>query len=446
MIITEDQKEPGMKETTTRTPLKANASSSSPTQNPACTAHELGSSPTANASKFWAYFTFGISLCTLLILTLSASTPQDDESWFFSLPTDLKHHYSNGRMIKVMKSPFNAFPFQVFAIESDSPRNEEEEETVLLIHGFGANSYSFRNVIKSLGLNGIHAVGMDLPGSGFSDKSEFVMEYERLGGISGWFHDVYSDLREKGWFDQLVGIPSYEDETTTQTRTLTKILKPMDLDSEDIGTIIGQVIDSSDLSSPVHIVLHDFALVKCGSWISWNLEVVRSITLIDSAPADTAFPLRMLEMPVARDVVLGFSSAYQGLLRNCCSRSVNRTVAEAHRILLTGRDGRRGALGVKKGREGLDGSIGGGFDLGDWADFMEENSVPIQVLWSRNWSEEWTKEGSWVASKLPAANFFKHSGGRWPQEDAADEIAETITKFVAALPKYVKIVMEEPLG
>ncbi|RZC72606.1 hypothetical protein C5167_048085 [Papaver somniferum] len=240
-------------------------------------------------------------------------------------------------------------------MESDSPRNEGEE-TVLLIHVFGANSYSFRNVIKSLGSNGIHAVGIDLPGSGFSDKSEFVVEYERLGGISGWFHDVYSDLREKGWFDQLVGIPSYEDETTQKTRSLAKILKPMDI----------------DLSSPVHIVLHDFALVMCGSWVSWNLEVVRSITLIDSTPASTALPLRMLEMLVVRDLVLGFSSAYLGLLRNCCSGSVNRTVAEAHRVLLTGRDGRRGVLGVKKVRDGLDCSIGG-FDLGDWADFMEED-------------------------------------------------------------------------
>ncbi|XP_026379631.1 protein AUXIN RESPONSE 4-like [Papaver somniferum] len=322
-----------MKETTTR--LKTNSSSSSP--NPAANS-------TANAFKFWACFTFGISLFTLIILTLSALTPQDDESWFSSLPTDLKHHYSKGRMIKVQKSPYNAFPFQVFATENDSPRNEGEQ-SVLLIHGFCANSYSFRNVIKSLGLNEIHAVGIDLPGSGFSDKSEFVVEYERFCGISGWFYDIYSDLRKRGWFDQLVGIPSYEDETGTQTsRTLTKILKPMDLDSEDVGTIIGQVIDSLDLSSPVHIVLHDFALVMCGSWISWNLELVRSITLIDSTPASTALPIRMLEMSVVRDVVLGFSSAYQGLLRNCCSRSVNKTVAEAHRVLLTGRDDRRGAL------------------------------------------------------------------------------------------------------
>ncbi|KAI3920209.1 hypothetical protein MKX01_017866 [Papaver californicum] len=76
---------------------------------------------------------------------------------------------------------------------------------------------------------------------------------------------------------------------------------------------------------------------------------------------------------------------------------------------------------------------------------MAEISMPIPVLRSRGWSEEWTKEGSWVAGKLPQANFITHSGGRWPQEDAADEIAETITNFVASLSKSVKIEMVEPL-
>ncbi|RZC72605.1 hypothetical protein C5167_048087 [Papaver somniferum] len=66
---------------------------------------------------------------------------------------------------------------------------------------------------------------------------------------------------------------------------------------------------------------------------------------------------------------------------------------------------------------------------------LDKNNVPIQVLWSRNWSEEWTKEGIWVASKLPAADFITHPGGRWPQEDEADEMAETISKFVASRPK-----------
>ncbi|KAI3975994.1 hypothetical protein MKX01_016677, partial [Papaver californicum] len=81
------------------------------------------------------------------------------------------------------------------------------------------NYYSFRNVIRSLGLNGIHAVGIDLPGSGFSDKSSLVEE-EILVGVLGRLYDIYSDINEKGlfWgFDQLVetgGMPYYEDETT----------------------------------------------------------------------------------------------------------------------------------------------------------------------------------------------------------------------------------------
>ncbi|KAI3850543.1 hypothetical protein MKX03_003979 [Papaver bracteatum] len=435
-IITEDERESEIKETET-TPLKTNSSSSSPTPNPAAATHDLGSSPTANAFKFWAYFTFGISLCTLLILTLSALTPQDDKSWFLSLPSELRHHYSKGRTIKVQTNPHSS-PIEVFAIEDGSRKGE----TLLLIHGLGCNSYSFRNVIKSLGLNGIHAVGIDLPGSGFSDKSSLVEE-ERLVGVFGRIYDIYSDIKEKGlfWgFDQLVetgGMPYYEDETTKTRVSTTKSVKPLNLNSEDMGRIIGQVIDSMGLA-PVHLALHDSALGMCANWVSENLELVRSLTLIDSTPTSTALPLWVLEVPVVREVVLGFSTVYEGMLRSRCSRSINGTVAEAHRVLLTGRDGRRAVVGVEKG-------MNYSFDLEGWAGLTGIKSMPIQVLWSRSWSEEWTKEGSWVAGKLPQANFITHSGGRWPQEDAADEIAETITNFVASLPKSVKKVEVESI-
>ncbi|MCL7047744.1 hypothetical protein MKW94_016553, partial [Papaver nudicaule] len=401
-----EEKEPEIRETA---PLKKTPNlNSSSFPDPAT----LDPSPTADAFKFWAYFTFGISLFTLLIVALSALPPQDDKSWFLSLPRDLRNHYSKGRTIKVQTNPHSS-PIEVFAIEDGSRKGE----TVLLIHGLGCNSYSFRNVIKSLGLNGIHAVGIDLPGSGFSDKSALV-EDERLGGIFGGLYDIYNDIKEKGlfWgFDQLVetgGMPYYEEIIETRVST-SKSVKPLNLNSEDMGRIIGQVIDSMGLS-PVHLALHDSALGMCANWVSDNLELVRSLTLIDSTPTSTALPLWVLEVPVVRDVVLGFSSVYEGLLRSRCSRSINGTVAEAHRVLLKGRDGRRAVVGVEKG-------MNYSFDLGGWAGLEGVKSMPIQLLWSRSWSEEWTKEGTWVAGKLPQANFITHSGGRWPQEDAADD-------------------------
>ncbi|KAK4769559.1 hypothetical protein SAY86_027709 [Trapa natans] len=49
-------------------------------------------------------------------------------------------------------------------------------EVVLLIHGLGLSSYSFRSVIEYLGSKGVCAVAIDLPGSGFSDRTIVVEE------------------------------------------------------------------------------------------------------------------------------------------------------------------------------------------------------------------------------------------------------------------------------
>ncbi|KAF5182444.1 Auxin response [Thalictrum thalictroides] len=391
-------------------------------------------SPTANAFMFWAYFTLFIALITPIFVFLSSLRPQDDKSWFLSLPNDLRLHYSKGRTIKVQTQP-NGSPIEVFAIEN-GPR---DAETVLLIHGLGCSSYSFRHVIRSLGFNGIHAVAIDLPGSGFSDKSS-LEEDERLGGVLGRIWEVYSDIKEKGlfWgFDQLVEqgrIPYEEFEIRVSPR---KSLKPLKLGSEEMGHVIGQVIDSMNLS-PVHLVLHDSALGMSANWVLENAGLVSSLTLVDSTPRSVSLPLSLLGLPIVREFVLGSSFLYTRTMRFCCSRLIESSVTEAHRVLLKGRDGRRTIVGVGN-------DLNFTYDLGKWAGMEAVKSVPIQVLWSSNWSEEWSKEGHWVSEALPHATFIMHSGGRWPQEDAADEISDTITRFVSSLPQSKRQVEEEPL-
>ncbi|KAF9599960.1 hypothetical protein IFM89_001995 [Coptis chinensis] len=155
----------------------------------------------------------------------------------------------------------------VFTIEN-GPRNGEN---VLLVHGLGCSSYSFRHVVKYLGSSGIHVVAIDLLGSGFLDKSS-LEENERWGG-GIW--DVFSEIKEKGlfWgFDQLVeqGRIPYEE---LETRVISsKSLKPLKLGSEEMGRVIGQVIDSINLS-PVHLVLHDSALgIVCA--LGWCVRII----------------------------------------------------------------------------------------------------------------------------------------------------------------------------
>ncbi|XP_043717213.1 protein AUXIN RESPONSE 4-like [Telopea speciosissima] len=426
-VITE---EPEEKEE--RKPLLKNRETETPflkpgkvTDSPAVTAHGFA---------FWAYFTLAVSVVTLVFIFLSSLIPQDDKAWFLSLPKDVRLHYSKGRTIKVQITP-NRPPIKVFAIE-EGPR---DAETVVLVHGIGCSSYSFRQVIHSLGSSGIHAVSFDLPGSGFSDKST-LEENERWGGVLGSLYDVYSDIKEKGlfWgFDQLVEtgqIPYQENKIRVST---TRSTRPLSLKSEEMGRVIGQVIDSMGLA-PVHLVLHDSAVGMGASWASENPGSLSSLTLLDSDSKSMALPLWVLEIPVLREFVLGFSFAYAGFLRLCCSRSIEMSAAEAHRVLLKGRDGRRAIVGHGKG-------LNYSFSLEEWGGSEAVKGMPLQVLWSNSWSETWSKEGRQVAKAVPGAIFVTHSGGRWPQEDAADEIAQSILRFVLSLPKSIRQVKDEPL-
>ncbi|KAK6915575.1 Alpha/beta hydrolase fold-1 [Dillenia turbinata] len=401
------------------------------TKNPISTSH----SP--NPFAFWAYFTLSVSLITFLFVSLSSLiTPQEPKSWFLSLPSNLRLHYSKGRIIKVQTNP-NSSPIEVFTIE-DGPRNSEH---VFLVHGLGCSSFSFNKVVGSLGSSGIHAVAVDLPGSGFSDKSTLVEEDHWWGGVFGRFKDVYDDINEKGlfWgFDQLIenGYMPYEDNKIRVSRPR-KVVRPLSLGPEEMGWVLGQVIDSMKLGQ-VHLVLHDSALGMSAYWVAENSEKVRSVTVLDSALREPAFPLWILEVPVIREFVLGLSFVYNRVVNICCAKSLSNSVAEAYRVLLSGRNGRESIVGTGK-------KLNFSFDVAEWAGSQGLNDVPIQVLWSSGWSKEWTEEGHRVAKAIPRAKFVGHAGGRWPQEDSSDELAEKIAQFVSSLPRTIHEVKEEPL-
>lgn len=309
----------------------------------------------------------------------------------------------------------------------------------MIVHGLGSSSYAFRNVIQFLGSRGVHAVGVDLPGSGFSDKSVLVEEMGD-GGVLGRFSEVYSLIQEKGFFwafDRLVetGQMPYEEIQIQVSKR--KSVKVLELGPEEMGRVLGQVIDSLGLA-PVHLVLHDSALGIYANWVSENSGVVRSVTLVDTMLGASALPLWPLGVPVVREVVLGFEFVFARLLNLCCVRKIPISDVEAHRVLLKGRDGARAVVGTGK-------KLNSSFDLQEWGDSEGLKGLPVQVLWSSGWSKEWSEGGRKVADALPHATFITHSGSRWPQEDAADELAENILRFVSSLPKSVRQVEEEPV-
>ncbi|KAH6772501.1 hypothetical protein C2S51_010905 [Perilla frutescens var. frutescens] len=395
------------------------------------------SEATVNPFPFWFYFTIFVSLITLLCVLISSLSPQDPKTWFLNLPPILRRHYSNGRTIKVQTAP-NHPQVEVFSIQQ-GPVNADSR--VLIVHGVGCSSFAFQDVVKSLGRRDVRSVAVDLPGSGFSDKSVVVVE-ENSGG-SGPFSsmwDVYEEIKEKGlfWgFDQLVeqGYVDFEENKVRVSKR--ERVRPIELGSEEMGRVLGQVVDSMELA-PVDLVLHDSALGLSANWISENRGLIRSVVVLDGSPSGMALPLWVLEVPVVREIVLGFRFVFEIVLARCCVKSVGGPEAEAHRILLKGRDGASAVVGMGK-------KLNSSFDLNEWSSLDSVKGLPFQVIWSGGWSDKWTSEGRQTADALLHAKYVTHSGGRWMQEHNSEEVAESIYEFVSSLPKSSRKVVEETM-
>ena len=67
----------------------------------------------------------------------------------------------------------------------------------------------------------------------------------------------------------------------------------------------------------------------------------------------------------------------------CCSKRVGVADSEGSRALLKGRDGRRAVVNVGK-------RVNSSFDLAEWGEGLK--GVPMQVVWSAGWSEEWRQK------------------------------------------------------
>ncbi|CAH2047090.1 unnamed protein product, partial [Thlaspi arvense] len=402
----------------------------------AMTNHHKPQSQSQNPFPFWFYFTLVSSLATLIFVSLSLfASPNDPRSWFLSLPPALRQHYSEGRTIKVQVNPDESL-IEVFVAESGSIQPEK----VIIVHGLGLSSYAFREMIQSLGSRGIHGVAIDLPGNGFSDKSMVVVGGDKEIGFVARLKEVYGLIQEKGvfWaFDQMIetGDLPYEEIMKLQN-SKRRSLKAIELGSEETARVLGQVIDTLGLS-PVHLVLHDSALGLASNWVSENSPNVRSITLIDSS-ISPALPLWVLNVPVIREVLLGFSFGFKKLVSFRCSKEMTLSQIEAHRVLLKGRNGREAVVGSLK-------KLNHSFDMAQWGNSDAINGIPMQVIWSREGSKEWTEEGQCVAKGLPKAKFVTHSGSRWPQESKSGELADYIADFVSLLPKSNRRVSEEPI-
>lgn len=429
-IITEEPESPKPLLRKSKKKLEHQPELPPPPSRPAST-HTLSRNP----FQFWFYFTLFTSLTALVCVFLSSLSSPDPKTWFLNLPPDLRLHYSSGRSIKVQTAP-NHPQVEVFSIQQGLSNSDSH---VLIVHGIGCSSFAFREVVKLLGLRNVHAMALDLPGSGFSDKSYVVVE-ENVGGngFFGRMWEVYAEIKEKGlfWgFDQLVeqGYVNFEENEIRVAKK--ESIKSIEFGGEEMGRVLDQVVDSIGLA-PVDLVLHDSAFGLSANWIAENWRLVRSVVVLDGVPSRTTWPLWTLQMPVVRQVVLGYRFVFERVVATCCIKSVSTPEVEAHRILLKGIDGGRAVVGMGK-------KLNFSFDLSEWSNLDGVKGMPIRVIWSRGWSDSWTTEGHHIADAIPQATLVTHSGGRWTQEQYAEEVAENIFKFISSLPKPTKQPMEE---
>ncbi|XP_020277199.1 protein AUXIN RESPONSE 4 isoform X2 [Asparagus officinalis] len=349
----------------------------------------------AKALSFWAYLTlFAHPRRHYFFSFLRPSGPHSN---ILNLPADLRRHYL-ARETRSRSNPQTQLfsPTQLLIIE-DGPRTPHltQRPCSLPPRPRPAAPTHSRNVMPSLSAAGIRSIAIDLPGSGFS---------ERIGasGNVNWLFRIWREIRAKGifWaFDQLVETGEIPEPQIGGGSV-----------SELFGRVVGQVFDEMSLRKPVHLVLHDSAWGAAMNWVSANSGSVRSVTFLDSSPAELpAFPFRFLEMPVVGDLVMHSRIVFGWLVKVCCLRSENgKDAAEVYRSLMRYNAGREGVIAVGNG-------LNYSFDLGEWAMSERMKDVKFQVLWSNMWSDRWIDEGRRMAAVLLEARLSWHFGGRWPQ-------------------------------
>ncbi|CAO2141958.1 unnamed protein product [Urochloa humidicola] len=354
----------------------------------------------ASALPFWFYLAAAVSLLAILLPRISPSSSSPAP-----LPPLLRDHLASGSVLKFDPSP------GLFAVTSrPSSAAASPAHRVLILPGLAAGSFSFRRVLFSLSSRGIHAVALDLPGQGLSPSPPARTSALREIMDRGIFHA----------FEHLVqtGEVPYQEEPAAPP-------SPSPHAPAEAAAAVARAVEALGVA-PVHLVLHDSSLAAGTAFASANPGAVRSVTLVDATASLPAFPTAVFDVPVLGRLALRVPALFRGLVRLCCARGIGVEEAEAHRAAMRG-EGR--TLGVIEGWKAMNHS----FQLGEWRGSSDEvRRLPMMVLWSGTWSDIWIDEGKKVAAALPDAKFIYHSGGRWPQEDAYEEISGLIAEFITS--------------
>ncbi|TKW01083.1 hypothetical protein SEVIR_8G154500v4 [Setaria viridis] len=356
----------------------------------------------ASALPFWFYLAAAVSLLAILLPRISPSSSAPAP-----LPPLLRGHLASGSVLKLDPAP------GLFAVTSrpgGSPAHR-----VLILPGLAAGSFSFRRVLSSLSSRGVLAAALDLPGQGLSPVPPSAPAPARTSALR--------EIMDRGIFhafEHLVqtGEVPYQEETAAP-------LAQSPHAPAEAAAAVARAVEALGVA-PVHLVLHDSSLAAGAAFASANPGAVRSVTLIDATASVPAFPAAVFDVPVLGRLVLRVPALFRGLVRLCCVRGMGAEEVEAHREAMRGEGRTHEVIEAWK-------AMNHSFQLGEWRGSSDEvRRLPMMVLWSGTWSDMWIDEGKKVAAALPDARFVYHSGGRWPQEDASEEISRLIAEFVTS--------------
>lgn len=390
-----------------------------------------------NPFFFWLWFMAIVSIVMLIFVAAARVVNRSEKIEILSMPAGVRAHFEAGKLVKVEVGRDRS-PVKMFV--RSSPKIAAGE-TALLLHGLGSSSYLYRKLIPLLAARGISAVAVDFPGAGLSEKpylgrdddddSIEDLNLQRRGFLHVRF-EALKTLLVEGVFHNSHD-ESVEHEFLEQLRSATKQnkgKKVLALGPEEMGEALDQIVASLELA-PVHLVMHDTGVEVGLAWASQNPTKVASLTLVDSVPWWPSLPFWLFEVPLLGPIIAQSDLAFRLVLRSSCFSSVTTEVAEDHGYLLRSSDGLRALLASLA-------ASNTSMDVAGWAGHSHFGDIPKQILWASGWSKEWQSEGEQLAVALPGASFHSHHGSRWPQEDAAPEIADIIAEFVKSLPSSLQ--------
>lgn len=249
-----------------------------------------------NPFFFWLWFMAIVSLIMLVFVTGKTILNRSENIEILSMPSGVRAHFEAGRLVKVEVGR-DRTSLKLFV------RASGEGETVLLLHGLGSSSYSYRKLVSLLSSQKLSAIAVDLPGAGLSEKSYLANDiieeedhhqgflYDRLEAlkallVEGFFHTGNDDSSEHEFLAKL-----------RSGKEASEGRKVLALAPDELGEALDQIVASLELA-PVHLVMHDTGVEVGLAWASQNPSKVASLTLVDTVPRLPSLPFWLFKVPV----------------------------------------------------------------------------------------------------------------------------------------------------